>query len=258
MKHLLTAAAVILAGTTALNAQFNNPALDKHSDDVTFYVNFDDSPNAVLSSGEGAPYRTVGKVDYADGISGKALKVGNLCYRGDQNIDLSATGTMIFWVAPDKEYKTPPANQKEPGFIAVALSGGKETYTLYSGKMGGQPWRKGPFNTYVQYAYHLKITHVNCIPEKWHHISDWDPKTWKMLTVTWEPGKFSVTTNDETRKVSTLKVPMTAPSDEIRLGFGKDALPYQMLLDEVIILKKVLTEEEVKEIYNLSLKQMKK
>ena len=37
MKHLLTAA-LLLAGTAVLNAQFNNPVLDKHSDDVTFYV----------------------------------------------------------------------------------------------------------------------------------------------------------------------------------------------------------------------------
>lgn len=54
-----------------------------------------------------------------------------------------------------------------------------------------------------------------------------------------------------------LKVPLTGTSDEIRLGFGKDPAPSQMLPDEVIILKKALSEQEIKGIYDLSIKQIK-
>jgi|GEM_PF-1262787 len=259
MKHLLTAA-LLLAGTAVLNAQFNNPVLDKHSDDVTFYVNFDAGPNAALSTGAGAPFRSMGKVDYANGLSGKALRLGHLFYKGAQNLDLAASGTLIYWVAPEKAVKTPPPNGKEPGFIATCFSGGKYTYSLFSGKMGGQPWKKAPLNSYVQYAHHLKIKHVNCLTRtnKFFNISDWNPGDWKMFAVTWTPGKFSASFNGEAMTHSTLKVPMTGTSDEIRLGFGKDAFFGQMLLDEVIILKKALSEQEIKEIYDLSVKQMKK
>ena len=51
---------------------------------------------------------------------------------------------------------------------------------------------------------------------------------------------------------------MTGSTDEIRLGFGNKAQPFQMLLDEVVILKKELTQQELKEIYDLSVKQFKK
>lgn len=259
MKHLLTAA-LLLAGTAILNAQFNNPVLDKHSDDVTFYVNFDEGPNAALSTGTGVPFRTYGTPDYANGLSGKALRLGQIHYRGAQNIDLASSGTLIYWVAPEKEVKTPPPNGKEPGFIAVCVSGGKYTYALFSGKMGGQPWKKAPLNSYVQYAHRLKIKHVNCLTRtnKFFCIADWNPGDWKMFAVTWTPGKISASFNGEAMTHSTLKVPMTGPTDEIRLGFGKDAIVGQVLLDEVIILKKALTEQELKEIYDLSIKQMKK
>ena len=261
MKHILsTAAVLLLAGTTALHAQFNNPALDKHSDDVTFYVNFDEGPNAALSTGTGAPFRSQGKVDYIKGLSGKALRVGQLFYRGDKNLDLSASGTLIYWVAPEKEFKTKPANGKEPGFIATCFSGGKYTYSLFSGKMGGQPWQKAPLNSYVQYAHRLKIKHVNCLTEtiSFCKISEWNPGDWRMFAVTWAPGKISASYNGGAMTISTLKVPMTGTTDEIRLGFGKDPDPAQMLLDEVIILKKAITEQEIKEIYDLSVKQLKK
>ena len=259
MKHLLTAA-LLLAGTTAIHAQFNNPVLDKHSDDVTFYVNFDAGPNAALSSGAGTPFRTAGKVDYANGLSGKALRIGHLFYKGAQNLDLVTAGTLIYWVAPEKAVKTPPPDGKEPGFIATCFSGGKYTYSLFSGKMGGQPWQKAPLNSYVQYAHRLKIKHVNCLTEtiNFCKISEWDPKNWRMFAVTWEPGKFSASYNGGPLTTSTLKVPMTGSTDELRLGFGKDTFPGQMLLDEVIILKKALSEQEIKEIYDLSVKQMKK
>jgi hypothetical protein len=79
-----------------------------------------------------------------------------------------------------------------------------------------------------------------------------------MFAVTWTPGKISASYNGGAMTVSTLKVPMTGTSDELRLGFGKDPEPSQMLLDEVIILKKALNEQEIKEIYDLSIKQMKK
>lgn len=258
MKHLITAAVILLAGTISLNAQFKNPVLEKHSDDVSFYINFDEAQLAQLASGEDSPFRTQGTVDYVDGFSGKALRHGYLFFRGADNMDLTGSGTLIYWIAPEKEFKTPPADKKEPGFNAVCLSGGKYTYSLFSGKMGGQPWRKGPLNSYVQYAPKLKTQHVNCVEKKWYHISDWSPSDWKMFAVTWKPGSFTASVNGGPMNSSVLKVPMTGSSDEIRLGFSPKPMEAQMLMDEFVILKKALTEQELKEIYDLSIQQMKK
>ena len=257
MKNIFSNTVILLlAGIASVYAEFNNPVLDKHADDVTFYVNFDETPNAVLSAGEGTPFRSTGTPDFVPGVSGKALRRGMLHYRGGENADLAASGTLIYLVAPEATMTEKPENGKEPGFLAVAMTGGEGSYTLFSGKMGGQPWGKAPLNSYVQYAHGSKIPHVNCVIDERLKAETWKPGEWQMIAVTWKPGSFAASLNGGNMQYSALQAPMTGTCGEIRLGFGKAEIPAQVILDEVVILNKELTQQQLKEIYDLFKKQL--
>lgn len=253
-KILLTISAMLMFGLFSQEVRVQNPILEKYPDSMTFYVSFDrECPDADVSSGNGTPTRSEGNPTYSKGLFGKALVNGRIFYRGKENIDLSGSGTLFIWVSPIKQLATVPADRKEPAFIAVALSAfGK--YALFIGKVGGQPWGRGHMNSYVQY---FGKKHVNCCIYDSMKTEDWKPGDWKLLTVVWKPGSIASSVNGGKMAYSNLNTPMTEPGDEIRIGTAGTEGPWQIAVDEAIVLKKALNEEEIKAVYDAAIKVSK-
>ena len=185
-------------------------------------MNFNDGTlNADMANGKGEPAKVKKPAKFIEkGLFGKGLADGWINYDAKQNIDLTVPGTLIYWVAPTWDSKK-PANGKEPGFTALQIRGkSKEyNYTMISGKMHGQPWGHGHFNTYVQYPG-AKIKHVNCENMNVARAGIWKNGQWKMKAITWNGGKFAVSVNGSPSKSSTLKKMMIGETVYMELGVG--------------------------------------
>lgn len=254
MKHLLLTSVLALALTPAFSAE--NPVFKLFPGDVTFYLSFDEeNSNADMAGGKGEPARKIGTVSYADGVfGGKSLRSGQLQFDAAKNLDLTLPGTVILWVAPENwpAEKTEP-KEKEPGFGAFYAHGG--SYELIIGKMGGQPWGNGHMNTYVQYPKLKK--HVNCIVYGAGVAKNWKNREWRMLACTYKGGNFTNSVNGRKPVTSVLPALMAEPTRFFRLGTtAKDSDQYRVLVDEVVILKRALSDEEIRKLYDESIKVM--
>ncbi len=231
-----------------------NPVYEMFGDDIIFSLNFDTGTlNADMSSGAPEPKQIVTPAEFTDnGLFGKALLSGCIKYFGEKNLDLAKPGTFITWVRPDDWPAAKPADNMEPGFSCFDGLGRNPEYgfELIVGKMGGQPWGHGHFNTYVQYSG--KIPHVNCLNYDRARAAEWEKKEWRMLAVTWGNGNFTTSINGMPSKSASLKKQMTGKTIEFYLGVNKKK--ERVMQDEVVILKRALSDEEIKKLYDEVLK----
>lgn len=236
---------------------WENPACILHSDNVMFHLTFDQGDCiADMAGGNAEPSSKKVKtaVTFADkGLFGKAMRSGECRYPAAGNLDLSKPGTVIFWVSPTWE-TTKPADGKEPGFTVFFAAGRAEDYEyeLIMGKMKGQPWGHGHINNYVQYRP-AAIKHVNCIRFNAGKTAAWPSGEWRMFACTWKPGTFTNSVNG-TPSVSSNLLKMT--SGTTRFFVLKS--PENILLDEVVILNKTLTDEELAKIYRETINSLPK
>ena len=96
MKKLF--AAVILSGIAAVLSA-GSPLFEK---DVVFHISFDDETiEADITEGSEKPQSKFGKVAFADGISGKALRCGKdgakVRYLRPDNLNFDRPGTIVFF-----------------------------------------------------------------------------------------------------------------------------------------------------------------
>jgi len=256
MKNALAILIFLVFSAVTVHA-WENPACTLHSDNVTFHMTFDQGDcTADMAGGNADPSSQKSKipVTFADkGVFGKAMKSGECRYQAAGNLDLSKPGTVIFWVSPTWE-TVKPANGKEPGFTAFSATGrtGDYEYDFIMGKMKGQPWGHGHINNYVQYRP-ASIRHVNCIRFTAGKTADWPRGEWRMFACTWKPGSFTNSVNG-TPSVSSNLVKMT--SGTTRFFVLKS--PENILLDEVVILNKALTDEELAKIYRETINSLPK
>lgn len=249
MKKMLLAV-LLGAGLCGLYAA-ENPALELFGDDITFYVSFDEgNGTADLADGSEKPV-PIGSVTYADGVfGGKALRTGLFQYQGAGNADLSRAGTIVLWLTPENwPAERPDAQAKEPGFNAFHAVA--SDYQFLVSKIKGQPWGHGHINTYVLNG----TKHVNCIV--FGGGKNWKNGEWRMIACTYSGGNISCSVNAGRTSASVLTRLMTQPPRVFNIGTERDEnAQYRVLVDEVVVFKRVLTEAELRQLYDASCKIM--
>lgn len=252
MKTLLAAlAGVCCFGLSAAE----NPVYQLFPNDVIFHLSFDNGDcTADMAGGKAEPRRIEGKAGFGEGVfGGKALLTGRPIYDAAKNLDMTASGSIILWIAPVNWPTEKTADGKEPGFRAFFANAAD--YQFYIGKMSGQPWLYGGhLNNYVQYP--KPTPHVNCIRYNDGTTAKWKNGEWRMLVATWGGGMFTNSVNGKKSRVSQLKKLMTAPTSWFQVGATENNGRYQFLTDEVVILKKALSDEEIQKLYEASLKAL--
>lgn len=243
---------------SAVFAEANpNPALKLFDENVRFYLSFDNANcNADMAEGKGEPTKLskgAKAPEFTDGLFGKALKKGNAVYSANLNLDLSAPGSLILWAAPTWE-QTKPANGKEPGFsiFSAFAKAEKYNYSFILGKTWNQPWGHGHINAYVQYIPAKQFKHVNNMVYDMGRTSKWKANEWRMFVVTWSPGSFSNSVNGRKSKVAQLKNLMTGKTQNFNIGISG-----KIIVDEVVILNRALSDEEISNLYNETQKLIK-
>ena len=233
-----------------------NPALEMFDADIIFAVSFDDGTAiADLAEGTGEPTRMHKKdlpLTTEKGVFGKAFLANNIIYyEGGKNIDLVLPGSMLMWVCP-KDWKCEKGEQtKEPGFqVFHTWAKGIE---LIVAKMGGQPWGNGHFMPYVQYAGGSDGADT-CVLYNTATTAKWPNGEWRMIAVTWGNGCITGSVNGKKSIQKVLRKPMAANPDRFSVG-GING--FNLLIDEVIILKRQLRDEEIAKVYEESKKFIK-
>ena len=242
MKKLF--AAVILSGIAAVLSA-GSPLFEK---DVVFHISFDDETiEADITEGSEKPQSKFGKVAFADGISGKALRCGKggakVRYHRTEHLNFDRPGTIVFF------YKG--VGWKTFGKGSRVLFWAIESSVGYIGQhLANDPKTLCPCkrNLTTMYLYGKKIPNKSFFTnlpggeagcEKWH-----------MLAFSWAPGQIRVNADDVPGKTYPLPFDVSEsdfPNKTFSIGNSSD-WPY--LLDEFTIYNRRLSDAELLDIYN--------
>ena len=248
MKRIL---ASLIVPAALIAAAAENPIYKMYSDEISFSASFTDTMEADMANGKGEIKRVMTKdpATYKPGMFGKALFGPVPMYDAVGNIDTRVPGSIVAWAAPTwKQTQT----EKEPGFsiFGVHCYSKEQLYDLIFGKMPNQPWKKGHLNAYVQYPRLKKVT--SCIIWNRGMVYQWPAGEWHMFVVTWGNGTISYSVDGKKSSVSELLEVLKAPPQWFTIRANS------FMIDELTILNKRLTDDEIVKLYQESLKAAKK
>ncbi len=250
MQKTILFLAAFLAGVI-LDAAPENPVYKMFSKDITFALNFDNGTcEADLASGKSAPLNDVSRAVIAEnGLFGKGLARGTIKFDAKKNADLLRPGTIILWLCPLNWPEKKPADGIEPGFYAMLCSARTPDYdySLVISKIRGQQWGQGHFNTYIQY-YVEKNKPMECLIYGRARASLWKNGEWKMIAVTWNSGNFAASVNGS--KSTSAAQDKIFRGEMTVLQIGVEEKNYRVMVDEVTILNRALSDGEIKKLYD--------
>ena len=252
MRRLSTVLAALAVAVTACAAE--NPVYTLFPDDLTFLLTFDDGtaqPEVGAVAAPAKPPKTPSYETVEGGVFGRALSAGRLEFARDMDgkslLDLSASGTVVCWI----RYMNPVPKGQNPGmtFFQVSLD---KTPTRSFGriimmKQQSISWMNA-FYEYVTDKRRSVAANTNC------SYTNWKPGVWKMCVMTWTQDKIGFSQDGApiyeqaySEKFGTAwRFVLSGP--EIReKGRG-----YQ--LDELAILDRKLSNEEIRTLYEKSMR----
>jgi len=223
-----------------------NPVLSKFSDNITFYLNFDESnmiPN--LASGNNKVRGKGGEFTWGKGLFGKCLRSGQANYFGPKNLDFSAPGTVIFWMAPSNWKKIEREDYFWP-FIGFT----KKTKIIL-GRQGAK-WGKTRIYAYATTPKGKKNINAGV---KSGSAKVWKPGQWHMIAMTWGPDTLGISVDGKKQLEKSLEEPLGIKTPWFLFGAQKSAdKGLQVLQDEFVIMNKKLSDDEIKSLYEETIK----
>ena len=222
-------------------------------DSVSFYASFDRStPAADMSFGEEKPHNVIGKLNFADGIRGKAMLCGpdgaRVRYLRKNNITFDRPGTLVFfykgidWHVPKKQAVFFTAVESSKGFIGLQIPA----------------WT--PTTCPCKMPLHVMFLYGKRIPNKTISAPISDGKgcdKWHMIAFSWSPGQLRVNADNRPGKTFNIPFDMTDadfPLDVFSIG---SHLHWKYLLDEFTVYNRRLSDSEILQIYNKYMKDNK-
>jgi uncharacterized lipoprotein YddW (UPF0748 family) len=218
-------------------------------DDTTLLAHFDDVIDADYALGNALAESSGAKL-LAEGKWGGALSIaddGYVSFATDRNIDMVA-GTMMFWIKPSWSAPT----QTSHGLVSMGLDGEPSGYFVLSQGW----WESGGGGARMYFVYdnqsfmHTSTAKMMTMGEHlnyWHHIA----LTWAEGT----PGHNTIYIDGQ-QAARTVKSCPNIRRPRTRLFIGSDRgtglgseRPARALVDELVILNRALTEQEVREAY---------
>jgi hypothetical protein len=223
-----------------------NPVLSKFAENITFYVNFDESSMVpTLAAGSSNIRSKTGEFAFEKGILGKCLRSGQASYFGAKNLDFTAPGTVIFWMAPWKWEET----AKEGYFWPFIGFTDKSKLTL--GRQGGK-LGKTRIYAYVTTPKGKKNIYLGVAGGS---AKNWRAGQWHMITMTWTPDSIGISVDGKKLLEKSLEEPLGTKPNWFLFGAQKTANKgLQVLQDEFVVLNKKLSDDDIKTLYNETIK----
>lgn len=237
-------------GQGAPEGEVINPILEKHADNITFYINFDNSDFVpALAAGSPKIRSQQGKATFEKGLLGKSLRSGFVNLEGGKNVDFSVPGTWIFWISPWKWDR-----KKKPGYFwpFIAFLKGMKVQV---GRQAAATWAKTRMYAYITAPKKLDSVYLPVYGEGGG--KGWEDGTWHMIALTWNSDDLGLSVDGKPQAIKTLPKPLTGVN-WFRIGTAKEPRKEdQVLTDEIVILNKRLTDAELKSLYDETLKVSK-
>lgn len=222
-----------------------NPILGKYAENITFYLNFDEGNYIpAMAKGQQTNRGEDGIATFEKGLFGKCLRTGRPNYYSDGNLDMSAPGTLIVWVSP-WQWKQIEVEDYFWPFIAFT-----DTSKIQLGRM------RGAWGSTRIYAY---LT----APDKKNNLNlgfgggsgkDWKSGEWHMLVLTWTPESIGLSVDGSKLVEQSIAQPLGSKPGFFFIGAAATEKEVQLLQDEVTILNKKLSDDEIKSLYEETLK----
>ena len=223
------------------------------SEDLSFYQGFEESVEADLSLGRSTPVWKAGSVSFRDGLRGRALFCGRggakIRYRRKENLDFGRPGTIVFfyrglnWEAEK--------NLPRLFFWAVESSRG------YIGLQGANDPKH---LCMCERGFQLMLLYGKRLPQKVYAVPPTGKQgcgSWHMLAFSWAGAQLFVKWDDRPSKVYTNALPlMDEDFPEDSFSIGADTL-WNYLLDDFMIYRRRISEEELNRLYHANLKSRK-
>jgi hypothetical protein len=245
MKKVLLYLLPLLLLSAGFVADGANPALQQFNQAITFYASFDGHATADLSNGKGVPTGNAQNLEWKLGVWGQALQGRNvnLLYDATDNVDLLHSGSLMMWIAPSDEW-TDADDPIQLSFAVIHDQGKSLSLARQGGKNNGQALMAiyGPQTGDAATRALIKngdTTH-------------WKTGEWHLLAVNWSKGYVELSMDGNRFIKGISPAPDALPTDDkseyIALaGRSTEKSPY--LMDELMILNRPLTNDEVKVLF---------
>ncbi len=215
-----------------------------HAAEPIFYAGFDGSLEPVSARGS-KTFKTETPVSFQDGIRGKALVIGTdpqgvrhgVAYPHEKNLNWTE-GAISFWLKP-VNWKGSDTGFFVPVFDAKA---GKNYFMIYKYCVG-------------ETFYFMRGEHGFWLFTQFKP-GEWKPGEWHHVVCNWNPVQLSMYIDGRLVTEQRIHFPLRnlEPKSDFLLGEFKHSFKYQQpgrlsLLDEFKIFDRMLTLDEVKELY---------
>ena len=227
-----------------------HPVLDRFADAVTFYQNFEYGGLAVMSVGAGRPFgqtfnqagqgTTNDPIVVESGIRGRSLKAGAWKYQAAGNLDMVRPGTLCFWI----EAREWVRSKNEPTFCPLMIMC-QQGYLLLGrqGLIVEEGVLKQGETFFLQARGGKNKLTGNLV--NYHGSKSWKNER-HLFAVQWRPGRIAWSLDGGAFHSCTLSESLGQAQ---WFQFGVDGfLPpgQEVLLDELMILNRELTDDEVR------------
>ena len=252
MKKILSFIIALFAALSFADDKIYYPEFE---DAVSFYTSFDTAtPDADISEGREKPITVIGKLNFADGIRGKALFCGkggaNIRYARKENLTFNRPGTLLFFFK-GIDWKTTPGSR----IFFTGIESGKGFLGL---QVPGWPKNVCPCSRelHTQFLYSQKV------PNKTFSTKmpggEAECGKWHMIAFSWAPGQLRVNMDNLPGKTYQIDFDLTDdafPYEAFSVGYSADR---NFLLDEYTVYSRRLSDGELAEIFNKYMKNIKK
>ena len=227
-----------------------NPVIADYGENVLFYLSFDDgSTQPDIGRAKGQDVK-VGIAD--DGFFGKGLKSGEVRFaldKAQEVVDFTRPGTMLAWIKTN--YDPVTTNRFEPSFTYFAAHWGGEWKRLLGMKQAGAPWGHGSMSFY--YERTTKTERERGVAGCSVRSADWKTGTWRLFVSTWTVDKIGFSVDGRPLHLASYKTRLGPFHGSLSWIAGNGPNPFYTL-DECVILDRLLTDEEIKSLYEKSMK----
>jgi len=227
-----------------------NPVVADYGENVLFYQSFDDGssqPDIGIAKGQDV---NVSITD--DGFFGKGLASGEVRYwlnKQQEVVDFTRPGTMLAWVKTNYDLVT--TNCFEPSFTYFVAHWGGEWKRLLGMKPCGAPWGHGSVCFY--YERSTKNERERGSAGYAVRSAEWKAGAWRLFVATWTVDKLGFSVDGQPLHFGSYKTRLGPFSGSLSWMAGNGKKPFYTL-DECVILDRLLTNEEIKSLYEKSLK----
>lgn len=227
-----------------------NPAVRRFSRALCFYVSFNHrSDEATLSAGSGAPLKIVGAMVLRPGLYGQALRSGRMAvrYEARGNIDLSRGGALALWISA---YHWNRLEKHVPYVFFLQVN--DHGRNLLLGRMGVRQNNEALEMYMAAGKKHLCLVPGNTL--------GWTTGQWHLLVVDWTAGSVAVSLDGQVwNKISAAWLEQArGPAGSLQVGEPYNSVKQRFLLDELLVLNRPLTMNEVRWLYRRGRRQMRR